>query len=160
MSIVCLQLQHQPTSQILNLCWKFSSTHLGNSPTCLGNSLTVLGIPPPVLGIPPPVLGIPPPVLGIPPPVLGIPPPVLGILSRPVLNQSFLGDLGVGVWSSVKTGVLRSGDRASQRLGRPTECLGMRLGSVVEDRDLIREDKGKSQTERRWVSILFNIRTN
>ena len=81
-------------------------------------------------------------------------------MSRPVLNQSFLRDLGVGVWSSVKTGVLRSGDRASRRLGRPTECLGVRPGSAVEDQDLIQEDKGEGQTERRWVSILFDIRTN
>ena len=82
------------------------------------------------------------------------------VLSRPVLNRSFLGDLGVGVRSSIKTGVLHSGDRASRRLGRLTECLGVRPGSAVEDWDLIREDKGEGQTERRWVSILFDIRTN
>ena len=74
-------------------------------------------------------------------------------MSRLVLNRSFLRDLGVGVRSSIKTGVLHSRDRASQRLRRPTECLGMRPGSAVEDQDLIREDKGESQTERRWVSI-------
>ena len=59
------------------------------------------------------------------------------LLSRPVLNQSFLGDLGAGVWSSIKTGVLRSRDHASRRLGRPTKCLGVRPGSAVEDRDFI-----------------------
>ena len=63
-----------------------------------------------------------------------------GWLSRLVLNRSFLRDLGVGVRSSVKTGVLHSRDRASRRLGRPTECLGVRPGSAVEDRDFIRED--------------------
>ena len=78
-------------------------------------------------------------------------------VSRPVLNQSFLVDLGVRVWSSVKTGVLHSEDCASQMLRRLTKCLGMRPGSVVEDQNLIQEDKGESQTERRWVSILFDI---
>ena len=63
-----------------------------------------------------------------------------GYVSRPVLNQSFLRDLGVGVQSSVKTGVLRSRDRASRRLGRPTECLGVQPGSAVKDQDFIRED--------------------
>ena len=61
-------------------------------------------------------------------------------LSRPVLNQSFLGDLGVRVRSGVKTGVLHSRDRTSRRLGRPTECLGVRPGSAVEDQGFIRED--------------------
>ena len=86
--------------------------------------------------------------------------PYLDGVSRLVLNRSFLGDLEVRVRSSIKTGVLHSGDHASQRLGRPTECLGVRPGSAVEDRDLIQEDKGKSQTERRWVSILFDIQNN
>ena len=39
-------------------------------------------------------------------------------LSRPVLNQSFLGDLGVRVQSGVKTGVLCSRDRAFPKVGK------------------------------------------
>ena len=38
--------------------------------------------------------------------------------------------------------------------------LRRETGELVKDRNLIQEDKGESQTEKRWVSILFNIRTD
>ena len=44
-------------------------------------------------------------------------------MSRPVLNRSFLGDLGVGVRSGVKTRVLCSRDCAFPKVGKADQVL-------------------------------------
>ena len=56
----------------------------------------------------------------------------MNILSRPVLNRSFLGDLGVGVQSGVKTGVLCSRDHAFPKVGKADRVLRHQTGTLYE----------------------------
>ena len=60
-------------------------------------------------------------------------------------QDRFSTDLSSGIWGSGFGLALRpecfvAGITLSRRLRRLTECLGMRPGSAVEDRDFIRED--------------------
>ena len=53
-------------------------------------------------------------------------------VSRPVLNRSFLGDLGVGVRSGIKTGVLCSRDRAFPKVGKADRVLRHETGTLYK----------------------------
>ena len=53
-------------------------------------------------------------------------------MSRPVLNRSFLGDLGVGVWSGIKTRVLHSRDHAFLKVGKADRVLRHETGTLYE----------------------------